>query len=1050
MKRKLLLLSLFLVFAAAWQAVAQERTVTGRVTSAEDATALPGVNVVVRGSSSGTVTDAQGRYSISVGDGVTLVYSFVGLTTQEIAVGNQSTIDVQMVADVRQLTEVVVTALGIEREQKSLGYSVQEIQGETVARVKDANVLNSLQGRIAGVQVQGNPGALGGSSRVLIRGARSVSGENQPLIVIDGVPLDNSNFNTTDTQRGAGGVDYGNAAQYINPEDIETYSVLKGPNAAALYGNRAANGAIVITTKKGRARKGIGVNVSSDIQFQDLLVLPDYQNEYGGGAGPFGRNAQGQDVVRFAVDESWGPRLDGRPVRQWYSYDPTIPEYFGQTTPWVAQPDNVRDFYQTGLQNTNSISLNGGNEKGTFRLGYTNLNARGIMPNSDLQRHTLSFNGGLNLTDKLKTSIGVNYVANQATGRPVQGYDGVIVQFNHFGQRQMETDLLDRYWITPTGEQRTWNRRSAGDPFPQYADNPYWIRRKNFQNDQTQRVFGNATLSYEFIQGLTLTGRVLNDYYLDRREDRIANGSVAQSFYTEELREVQEINTDLILSFNRELSELFSLNALVGGNIRKNRYLRNVTSTVGGLSVPDFFNVENSVERPTVDDNLDRRRINSVFGQASIGFRDMIFLEGTLRNDWTSTLPAGNNSFLYPSVNASFVISEIGALKGNNVLSFGKLRVGYAQVGNDADQPYRTQLTYQPRVNFGPNPSYRVPLVRNNLALKPEATNSFEVGLETRFLQDRLTFDASYYSTVSTDQIFEVPISGASGYTSQVINAGKVTNKGLELSLNATPVQTTDFTWTVGVNWARNRNKLVELAPGISNYRLANGPFGASINARVGEPLGTIVGIDYVYNNGRKVVDENGVYAFSPTQVPLGSVLADWTGGLNTGLTWKGLSLNALLTGQMGGKLYSLSSLFGKYSGMMQETTDDNIRQLWMIADGVKENADGSFSENDIEVRPQDFFSSMFGHGAAFVYDASFVKLRELSLGYSLPQSLIGKTPFNTVTVSVIGRNLALLYSRVPHVDPESATAGSGNIQGYEGGALPSLRSYGFSINLGL
>jgi outer membrane receptor protein involved in Fe transport len=431
-----------------------------------------------------------------------------------------------------------------------------------------------------------------------------------------------------------------------------------------------------------------------------------------------------------------------------------------------------------GLQNTNSISLNGGNEKGTFRLGYTNLNARGIMPNSDLRRHTISFNGGLNLTDKLKTSIGVNYVANEAQGRPVQGYDGVIVQFNQFGQRQMETDLLDRYWITPTGEQRTWNRRSANDPFPQYADNPYWIRRKNFQSDQTQRVFGNITLSYEFIPGLTLTGRALNDYYLDRREERIANGSVAQSEYNEELREVQEINTDLILSFNRELGELFSLNALVGGNIRKNRTLTNTGTTVGGLSVPDFFNLENSTERPTVQDDLSQRRINSVFGQASIGFRDIVFLEGTLRNDWSSTLPAGNNSFLYPSVNASFVVSELGGLKGNNVLSFAKVRAGFAQVGSDSEVPYRTQLTYQPRVNFGPNPSYRVPLIRNNLNLRPEQTNSFEVGLETRFLQDRLTFDAAYYSTVTTDQITEVPVSGATGYTSQVINAGKVTNKG--------------------------------------------------------------------------------------------------------------------------------------------------------------------------------------------------------------------------------------------------------------------------------
>jgi TonB-linked SusC/RagA family outer membrane protein len=1048
MMKRILLISFILFACLTSHLKAQDRTVTGKVTSADDGTALPGVNVLVKGTNSGTTTGPDGTYNISVPADATLIFSFIGLTTQEVPVGNRSVVDVRLASDVQALNEVVVTALGIEREQKSLGYAVQEIQGESLTRVKETNVINNLQGRIAGVQVQGNPGALGGSSRIIIRGTRSIAGENQPLFVVDGVPLDNSNFNTTDTQRGAGGYDYGNAAQDINPEDIESMSVLKGASAAALYGNRAANGVIIITTKKGRNRKGIGVNLSSDIQFQTPLVLPDYQNEYGGGAGPFAVNDQGQDVVSFRVDESWGPRLDGRPVRQWYSYYPEIPEYFGQATPWVANPNNIRDFYETGVQNTNSVSLSGGNEKATFRLSYTNLNSKGIMPNSNLYRNTISFNGASNLTDKLSAFIGVNYVNTTAEGRPQQGYGDVIVQFNHFGQRQLDMNQMDQYWITPTGEQRTWNRRSATDPRPQYADNPYWIRRKNFQNDARERLFGNVGLTYKFTDWLSVTGRVLNDYYVDRREERIANGSISQSLYEEVIREVRETNADLIFTANRNFGETFSVTALVGGNIRKNKYQLNAGETVGGLSVPNFFNLQNSAQRPLITDRTNVRNINSLFGSVNLGYLDMIFLEATLRNDWSSTLPAGNNSFLYPSVGASFVFTELGFLQ-NNVLSFGKLRASYAQVGNDTD-PYRTTLTYEPQENFGSNPRYRIPLTLNNPNLRPEKTNSYEIGTDLRFFQNRLVLDASYYKSVSTDQIFQVPISGASGYTSQIINAGQVNNEGIEVALTGSPISTDAFRWDIGINWARNRNKLVELTEGIENYRIANGVFAATIDARVGQPLGVITGRDFVYDpQGNKVVDNAGVYRFSPQLLPLGTVLADWTGGISNTFSYKGINLSFLISAQQGGSLFSLTSLFGKYSGMMQETVEGNIRQLHMIADGVKQLADGSYAPNDIEIGPQDFFASMFGHGKAFVYDASFVKLREVSLGYSLPTRLTEKTPFTTASINLIGRNLLLLHRKVPHIDPEAATGGSGNIQGYEGGGLPSVRSYGLSVNLG-
>jgi TonB-linked SusC/RagA family outer membrane protein len=1030
---------------------AQGRTVTGTITSVEDGSPIPGVNILQEGTTNGTVSDVNGVYSITLSPGSeTLVFSFIGYQTVTESIGDRSEVNVKLPIDAKQLTEVVVTALGIERETKALGYSVQEVKGESLTRVKETNVVNSLQGKVAGVQVQGNQGALGGSSRILIRGSRSIANENQPLFVVDGVPLDNSNFNSTDVQRGAGGYDYGNAAQDINPEDIESLTVLKGPSAAALYGNRAANGVIIITTKKGTTRKGVGIDVSSDIQLQDILVLPDYQNSYGGGAGPFQQNAQGEDIVAFGVDESWGPALDGRPVRQYYSYYPEFPEFYNKTTPWEAHPDNVKDFYQLGIQNSNSIALTGGNEKGTFRLAYTNLNARGIMPNSELDRNTINFNGSLNLTSKLSASVGVNYINSEATGRPEQGYSDVIVQFNSFGQRQVDMDILDRYWITPTGEQVSWNRRNETIARPLYSDNPYWIRRKNYQNDGRERFYGNVGVTYKFTDWLSLTGRVLNDYYVDRREERTANGSVSQSFYSTAVREVRETNADLILTFNRDITEDISLTAFVGGNTRVNQYNLDAGQTVGGLSVPDFFNLQNSMQRPTITDNTSKRRINSVFGSVSVGINDLVYIDGTLRNDWSSTLPSGNNSFLYPSISTSFVFSSLPLFESSEVISLGKIRASYAEAGNDTD-PYRTGLTYEPQSNFGANPSFRVPVTRNNLNLQPEKTKSYELGFDLRFFDNRLNADVTYYNTTSTDQIFQVPVSGASGYTSQIVNAGKVTNKGIEVALSGAPVVSDDFRWDISVNWSRNRNKLVELTPGIENYRIATGPFAATIDARVGQPLGVITGVDYVYDdNGNKVVDENGVYEFSSSLVPLGTVLADWTGGLNNSFTYKGINLSALISAQWGGSLYSLTSTFGKYSGMMEETVEGNIRQQYMIVNGVKEDDEGNYVPNDIEISPVDFFASMFGHGKAFVYDASFIKLREVSLGYTLPTSVTGKTPFTKISFSLVGRNLAILYKKVPHVDPEAAVTGSGNIQGYEGGAIPSLRSYGFSVALGL
>ncbi|MBK6263458.1 SusC/RagA family TonB-linked outer membrane protein [Marivirga sp. S37H4] len=1045
MKKILLTFFVLVLVLDAW---AQDRTVRGTVTDAETGEGLPGVNVVLEGTNTGVNTDLEGNYQISVpSDGGVLVFSFIGMANQEISIGQRSVVDVEMAADIKQLSEVVVTALGIEREQRSLGYSVQEISGDDMVNAGETNMINSMQGKVAGVQISGN-GAMGGSSNILIRGANSIAGNNQPLFVVDGVPIDNSNFNDPNQQRGASGYDYGNAAQDINPDDIQSMSVLKGASAAALYGNRASNGVIIITTKKGRRNQALGLTVNSSVTFSDPLVLPEYQNEFGGGFGPF-TVENGQHVAAFAVDQSWGPRLDGRPVRQWYSYYEDHPSY-GEETPWVAHPDNIRNFYETGVMFNNNISLSGGNDQGSFRLSYTNMDQSHVVPNADMQRNTINFNSSYSLSEKLTASAGVNYVHSDFNGRPSQGYGDIIVQFNHFGQRQLDMEQLENYYIVEaTGEQRSWNRISSGNPTPLYADNPYWIRNKNLQNDSRSRVFGNATLSYDFTENLSLTGRALIDFYTDRRQERVAEGSVAQSSYMESVLQQSELNTDLILKYDGNINEDFSLTALLGGNIRIDDFRENTGTTVGGLSVGGFYSLENSNDRPNLLDRTREREIYSWFASATVGFRDLLYIDATLRNDVSSTLPEGDNSYFYPSLSGTFIFTELDPLNDNDILSFGKLRASVAQVGNDTD-PYRISSVYAPLVNFGDNPAYSLPNALNNQNLRPEQTVSYEVGAELRFLSDRIYLDGTYYHNTSTDQIFEVDVSGSSGYRSQIINAGEIINRGIEFSLGAAIINTTDFNWNLDINWARNRNEVVELAPGIDNYRIANGVFEATLDARIGQPYGSIYGANFVLDeDGNRVIGEGGNYLQTSGTQPLGTYLADWTGGVRNSFSYRGLNFSFLIDTQMGGSLHSVTNLFAKYSGMVEETVDGNIRQVGIVAEGVVQNEDGeTVGPNTTAIDAASYFSGHFGLAAAHVYDATYVKLREMTLGYSLPQSIIENTPFTSVNFGLQGRNLAILFKKVPHIDPE-ASANSGNVQGLEGGALPTLRSYGFKVNFG-
>ncbi len=1028
--------------------------ISGKVV-AETGEGLPGVNVVLKETTIGTVTDIEGKYTLEVdNEEGALVFSFIGYVTQEVNIAGRSTVDVVLSTDAKQLSEVVVTALGIRREERSLGYSVQEINTQGIDQARETNIVNSLQGRVAGVQIAGASGNIGGSSRILIRGASSVSGNNQPLFVVDGTPIDNSNFNSEETEKANGGIDYGNAAQDLNPDDIASISVLKGPSAAALYGSRAANGVILITTKSGKGTEGIGVSINSNTTFSKVYILPDYQNEYGGGYKQVFDLYNGQPIVATQADESWGPRLDGQLVRQWYSFYPDSPEY-GQMTPWVAHPDNVRNFYETGINLSNNVAITAGGEQISARISYTNLDQKGVFPYSKMKRNTLSMSTDAHITDKLTASIRFNYTRSSVNGRPVTGdYIGdgaqsVQSSFNTWFQRQLDLERL-KQTTTPDGVQRLWNLSGPEDLTPFYWNNPYWELQEASNQDQRERVYGNVSLAYQLTDHLKITGWARTDFYDDRREAWTPVGHVNISSYEENIRKVNENNFEFLAQYTRDLwLNNLSLTVNAGANRRIQSLYSNEGKTNGGLSVPYFYTLEASKDRPTIKDRSEERMVNSVYGSLNLGFKDIVYLDASLRNDWSSTLPVNNNSYLYPSFAGSFVFSELLSSKG--FLSFGKIRAGWARVGNDTD-PYSLYQIYEPFGSFGSTPLFTVPNTLNNAQLKPEITTSYEAGIELAFLGGRLGIDATYYDNIATNQIIQLPVSGTSGNEFNIVNAGKVTNNGIELMLNAVPVELNNgFVWEVILNLAKNNNEVVSLAEGQDNYQLAD--HRVTINARVGEPYGTIVGDGFQLNEeGQRLVDSEGYYVRELGKV-LGNVMADYTGGITNSFSFKGFNLSGLIDFQKGGDLFVGTRSVGTYSGLLTETIGLNDKGIPMRnpvseeggirAEGVLESGE----ENTKYVEAVDFWKDISGIDEFSVFDASFIKLRELRFGYTLPQRLFETLPVSSVSFSLVGRNLALLYTKVPHVDPET-TLGSGNVQGVENSQLPSTRSLGFNINI--
>ena len=931
---------------------------------------------------------------------------------------------------------------------------------------------------------------MGGSSRVTIRGINSISGNNQPLYVVDGVVIDNSDFNTVDAARGAGGYDYGNMAQDINPDDVDNVTVLKGPNAAAMYGSRAANGVIVISTKKGKYTEGgaktIGVSVNSGISFDNVAVLPKYQNLYGGGSLLSGTNGFDQQVINgktynlidYGTDESFGPKYDKniQYLPAWSIFDWEAKGKVGdlQTVPWTASQNDVSTFFKTGVTTTNAVDLTGGTATTAFRLGYSNNNTTGYMPNMELKKNTLSFSGSSKLGKKLTAFAAISYIKTDATGRPATGYDdnNVMQKFNQWGQRQLDMKKLADY-KQPNGTERVWNRVTWDDPTPNYSDNPYWTRYMNYQNDVRDRYFGNFGATYEILDWLKVTGKVNNDAYTMRNEERVAIYSQAQSEYYEQVRQVQETNAEFLFTADKNLTQTLHLNATFGGNMRNWKSWRNAGTTAGGLVIPEFYNLQNTQSTPSTIDYSWFKKANSLYGSASLGWKSMAFLDLTLRNDWSSTLPSNNRSYMYPSVTGSYILTELPALRGNNILSFAKLRAGWAMVGNDTD-PYNLANLYIINPVFDGNFRTTIPGTLNEPNLKPEKTTSIEVGADMRFFTNRIGLDFTYYNKSTTDQILAVAISGASGYNYKFINAGEITNKGYEFMLTLVPVKAKDFEWTMNVNYSHNENKVVSLAEGVSVYQLGTAPFKVTINAEVGKPYGTIMGTNFVFDaNGNKLVNTNGTYATSLVE-DIGNIMPKFNMGITNSFRYKAFELSTLIDIQQGGKLFSTTNMWGMYSGILEESAalnanGKNIRDdvsgttggghLYEGVYGYKDatgkvvytTATGAVSstpvKNNTYIGGQTYAHQFYdGPIAQNIFKSDYIKLREVRLGYTLPSKLTQKYRIQNIRVAAYGRNLAIWGKDNPHIDPENTTS-SGNVQGIEGGALPSLRTYGFNLS---
>lgn len=1086
LSKAVLLVSVCMLFLA-MSAYSQARTVRGTVTRTADNSPLPGVNILIKNTNLGAITNVDGEYVIEItsNDDV-LVFSYVGFVTKEIVAGTQDVIDVALDDDIALLDAVVVTALGVERKSRDLGYALQSVDVADLQTARDPNLVNSLAGRIAGMQINNGSSGVGSSSRIVIRGEASFTDNVQPLIVIDGVPISNTSVSNDVFNDGSGfhEVDYGNGLSELSLDDIETINVLKGPAATALYGSRGANGVLVLTSKKGHSGSGIGVSFSNSTTFESPLRLPEYQNVYGQGSnGQFSYLNGLYDGVEDGEDISWGPRAEGQLINQFDS--PAVaadgsevragdiiargglmdrsmlPSANITATPFIIQPDNVKDFFETGTTVRNNFAVAGTNETGYYRVSYSNLFNDGVIPGTDLERHGVALSGGYDFTNKFRAQTYINYINSGSRHRPSTGYgsENPMYMFTWYG-RTVDTGALEEYWQAGLEGIQQFNYNYA------WHDNPYFAMFENTNAFNKNRVLGNAALTYDFTPKLSLTVRAGLDSYDDLRKSRRAFSTqrFRNGAYREDNIQYAELNTDFLLSYTTGLGEDFDLSASVGGN-RLDLTTKYKATQAGELIVPEIYNLENSRIPLVVSQFNQRKRINSLYGLGQIGWQDKLFMDFSLRNDWSSTLPSDNNSYLYGSLSFSSIVSDLVELP--EFVSFAKLRASVATVGNDTD-PFQLTNTFLYQQPFGGTQLVTASPSLSNAEIEPERLDAIEAGAELNFINNRVRLDFTWYNTVSNNQIVALPTSVTSGYESRVVNGAEIENEGFEVILGLTPVLTKDFLWKSTFNFSRNVGRVSSLPDGVDQYVTNFGRvYGntsrsvwmiATDGGRIGDMWGTGLQMQEVNGEMRRVYSD-GIPQKDSNLRLLGNYNPDFILGFDNSFRISNLEFGFLFDLRYGGEIISRTLAIASTAGNLENTLgemggEDNAsgdRDNGIIGIGVRfDEASQTWVENDVAVPAQTWFNRFYDRDNEenAMYDATYLKLRELRIGYRLPNRYAAALGATSASISVIGRNL-FVWTENPHFDPElNSMQGTRFVQGVEDMSYPSSRSFGLNVNL--
>ncbi|TDW95718.1 SusC/RagA family TonB-linked outer membrane protein [Dinghuibacter silviterrae] len=1080
------LLSLLAVFGLLLSnvALAQNVPVRGKVLD-DQGNIIPYASVKIKGARGGTVADADGIFNVKAKPGDVLVFTSAGYKAGEVTYSGQPMVTIQLSKVSQELSDVVVTALGVKRNKSALPYATQQVSGDELNRTPTTNFVDNLSGKVAGLNITA-ANTMGGSTNVILRGFKSLTQSNQALFVVDGIPYDNTNQST-------GGFDLGNTASDLNPDDIESVSVLKGAAASALYGSRGNNGVIMITTKRGRASKGLGVTASFGVTVGtfDHSTLPTYQTTYGEGYGsafasagapspyfiyesvPGVNSGNPVQIVQTPIDAATGPIYDpSLMVYGWDAFSPGNPNFHKATAWQPAQHHNPTDFFVTPVTTTESILASGAGDKGTYKIGFTHSDDKDFMPSANMSKNLLNLNMTQNLSDMVNVGGSFNYSQEDAKNRylyPYTGTTNIMTDFRQWWPTNVNIqELKSDYFRTLSNASWNWQddgtyqSNTAGHiGIPAYHDNPYWVQNQMAETDTRSRYFGNAYLNFKPVPFVNILGRVTTDQYTMLVERRANVGSLETSFYDRRNLGYNETNYDLIATVDKNIAPGLNLRGLLGGTVRWDHTTTIDASTNGGLVVPGLYALSNSAKSIAAPSESDfRKQVSSEYGDLAFTYKETYTIEGTLRRDQSSALPTNNNTYYYPSVSGNIIFSKLVP----NSTWYGKLYGNYAQVGNDVNS-YAINNTFNAGTPFNGGTVYSQSTTNNNINLKPETNKTWEIGVETNFFHNRLGVTADYYHSVQSDQIQPNKVSTSTGFTYFYVNGGSLQNQGVELTINATPVRTKDFSWNISVNWAKNQGKVLSLYGGQPSYEISGYQNALQLVAEVGSYY-NMRGTDYVYKNGQREIDNNGRYVISSNQLTdLGGIAPDWMGGVTNTFTYKDFTLSFLVDVKQGGHLYSLDMDYGSSSGLYPQNAglNDQGKQVraplaqggGIILKGVNENTGKAntvrIDESDINTGNYTFSSAYGQADRDFVYDASYIKLREANLTYTLPHKLFsGKAVIKGIDFSLAGRNLWIIHKNEPYADPEQGQASGNASIGFQNGAYPTIRQFSAIVKLKL